>query len=58
MHAPTAPVATAARARFEELAGRQIHLEVFVRATPGWQDSPRALGELGYGDEVEEHDDR
>lgn len=51
-------IATAARARFEELAGRQIHLEVFVRATPGWQDSPRALGELGYGDEVEEHDDR
>ncbi len=51
-------IATAARARFEALAGRQIHLEVFVRATPGWQDSPRALGELGYGDEVEEHDDR
>ena len=42
-------VGTAARARFERLYGRQIHLELFVRVTPGWADDPRLLDELGYG---------
>ncbi|MBL8609356.1 MAG: GTPase Era [Myxococcales bacterium] len=47
-------IATSARARFEALAGRQVHLEIFVRATPGWQDNPRALSDLGYGGDTEE----
>ena len=42
-------VGIASRARFERMYGRQIHLELFVRVTPGWADDPRLLDELGYG---------
>ncbi len=43
-------IATLARARFEELAGKQVHLEIRVKVTPGWYEDPRLLDELGYGE--------
>jgi GTP-binding protein Era len=42
-------IGTAARGRIEDLVGRTVHLRLFVRVTPGWTDSERALAELGYG---------
>jgi GTP-binding protein Era len=42
-------VGIAARARIEELLGRQIHLELFVRVTPGWRDKPGLLADFGLG---------
>jgi GTP-binding protein Era len=41
-------IGSAARARVEELLGRQVHLEIWVRATPGWMDNEARLRELGY----------
>jgi GTP-binding protein Era len=41
-------IGSAARARVEELLGRQVHLELWVRATPGWMDDEARLRELGY----------
>jgi GTP-binding protein Era len=41
-------IGSAARARVEELLGRQVHLEIWVRATPGWMDDEARLRELGY----------
>jgi GTPase len=41
-------IGTAARLRIEELAGRKVYLELFVRVTPRWKNMPRQLGELGY----------
>jgi GTP-binding protein Era len=37
-----------ARARLEELLGKQVHLELFVRVTERWKDVPRQLREMGY----------
>jgi GTP-binding protein Era len=37
-----------ARKRIEELVGRKVHLELFVRVTPRWRDTPRMLAELGH----------
>jgi GTP-binding protein Era len=37
-----------ARQRLEELLGKQVHLELFVRVTERWKDVPRQLQELGY----------
>ena len=37
-----------ARARVEALIGRQVHLAVHVRTTPGWYESDQRLMELGY----------
>jgi GTP-binding protein Era len=37
-----------ARRRIEELLGKKVHLELFVRVTPRWKDVPRQLAELGY----------
>ncbi|HSO40176.1 MAG TPA: GTPase Era [Labilithrix sp.] len=45
-------VGTAARKRAEELLGRKVHLETFVRATPGWFDDAARLADMGYMDEA------
>jgi GTP-binding protein Era len=42
-------IGTRARARIEELYGRKVHLELWVRVTPAWRGEPRQLDELGYG---------
>jgi GTPase len=39
---------TAARLRIEELLGKKVYLELFVRITERWKDTPRQLRELGY----------
>jgi GTPase len=44
----------AARARIEELMGRQIVLKLWVRVTPDWRESKGLLAELGYGKERSE----
>jgi GTP-binding protein Era len=41
-------IGTGARKRLEELLGRKVHLELFVRVTPQWKSMPRKLAELGY----------
>ncbi len=41
-------IGSAARARIEQLLGQQVYLELFVRVTPSWKDTPRQLAELGY----------
>jgi GTP-binding protein Era len=43
-----AAIGTAARKRAEQLVGKKVHLETFVRATPRWFDDPSRLAELGY----------
>jgi GTP-binding protein Era len=45
-------VGRAARLRAEELLGRKVHLETFVRATPGWFDDAARLADMGYRDET------
>ena len=37
-----------ARKRLEEMIGRKVHLELFVRVTERWKSVPRQLAELGY----------
>jgi GTP-binding protein Era len=37
-----------ARKRIEGLIERKVHLELFVRVTPRWRDTPRMLAELGH----------
>jgi GTP-binding protein Era len=37
-----------ARKRLEEMLGKKIHLELFVRVTERWKSVPRQLSELGY----------
>ncbi len=44
-----AAIGTEARKRAEELLGKRVHLETFVRATPKWMDDAARLQELGYG---------
>jgi GTP-binding protein Era len=41
-------IGTAARARVEELLGKQVHLELFVRVTPGWYENDALLRSFGY----------
>lgn len=41
-------IGTAARRRAEELLGRKVHLQTFVRATPGWFDDAARLADMGY----------
>ena len=41
-------IGSGARARVEALLGRQVHLAVHVRTTPGWYESDHKLRELGY----------
>jgi GTP-binding protein Era len=45
-------VGRAARLRAEELLGRKVHLETFVRATPGWFDDAARLADMGYAGEA------
>jgi len=40
-------VGIASRERIEELLGRKVFLELFVKVKPGWQDDPRFLEEIG-----------
>ena len=46
-----AAIGTAARERAERLLGQKVHLDVRVKATPGWFDDAARLVDLGYGDE-------
>lgn len=39
-----------ARHRAEALLGKKVHLETFVRTTPGWFDDAARLADLGYGE--------
>ena len=41
-------IATRARARIEKLLDEHVNLEITVRVTPGWYESPALLDELGY----------
>ena len=41
-------IGTAARLKIEELAGKKVHLELFVRVSARWKETPRKLAELGY----------
>lgn len=43
-------IGTGARERAEHLIGAPVHLDVKVRATPGWFDNAAQLVDLGYGD--------
>jgi GTPase len=40
-------IGTSARQRIEELLGKQVHLELFVRVTPDWRARPDLLGDFG-----------
>jgi GTPase len=42
-------VGQGARKRIEELVGRQVHLELWVRVTPRWYESDAQLKDMGYG---------
>jgi GTP-binding protein Era len=46
-----AAVGKAARLRAEELLGRKVHLETFVRTTEGWFDDAARLADMGYAGE-------
>lgn len=41
-------IGMAARLRLEQLLGGKVHLELFVRVSDRWKDTPRRLSELGY----------
>lgn len=45
-----AAIGAAARERAERLLGQKVHLDVHVKATPGWFDDAARLVDLGYGD--------
>ena len=38
-----------ARADMQQMLGKPVHLEVWVRVRKGWSDDPAALRKLGYG---------
>jgi len=44
-------IGTKARARVEEMLGRQVHLKLWVRATPDWMNDTAKLRDMGYGQE-------
>ena len=44
-------IGTKARARVEEMLGRQVHLKLWVRATPDWMNDAAKLRDMGYGQE-------
>lgn len=50
-------IGTRARQRIEQLVGKHVRLELFVRVTPRWKDMPRQLSELGYEASRETHRD-
>ncbi len=41
-------IGTEARARAEALLGTQVHLKIWVRVTPDWQESDARLKDFGY----------
>jgi GTPase len=41
-------IGIAARLRLEQLLEKKVHLELYVRISPAWKDTPRKLNELGY----------
>ncbi len=45
-------IGAAARERVERLIGQRVHLDIHVRATPGWFDDAARLVDLGYSDEA------
>ncbi|HVJ89239.1 MAG TPA: GTPase Era [Labilithrix sp.] len=47
-----AAIGTAARERAEKLLDQKVHLDIRVKATPGWFDDEARLIDLGYGDET------
>ena len=40
-----------ARERVEQMLGRQVHLKLWVRATPDWMNDAAKLRDMGYGGE-------
>lgn len=46
-----AAIGTAARERVERLLGQKVHLDIRVKATPGWFDDAAHLSSLGYADD-------
>jgi GTP-binding protein Era len=42
-------IATQARLDMEQLFGGKVHLEVWVKAKPGWSEDRRFLQRLGHG---------
>jgi GTPase len=38
-----------ARVEIQEMLGKPVHLEVWVRVRKGWSDDPSAMRKLGYG---------
>jgi GTP-binding protein Era len=44
-------IGTEARKRAEELLGKKVHLELWVKVTPRWYESDARMKELGYGGE-------
>jgi len=49
-------IGTDARKRIADLIGVPVHLELFVRTTPGWRDNASLLDELGYAEGASLHD--
>lgn len=47
-------IGTRARERIEQLLGHRVHLELFVRETPGWVENASMLVELGYEETTRE----
>ncbi|MBI4703886.1 MAG: GTPase Era [Deltaproteobacteria bacterium] len=45
-------IGTRARERLEALTGRRVHVQLWIRHSPGWRDRPTELALLGYGDTV------
>jgi GTP-binding protein Era len=41
-------IGTQARARVEQLLGTQVHLQIWVRVTPGWYEKDSTLRDMGY----------
>jgi GTP-binding protein Era len=41
-------IGTEARKRIEELLGKRVHLELWVKVTPRWYESDARMKELGY----------
>jgi GTP-binding protein Era len=42
-------IGTEARAKVEQMIGKHVHLQLWVRVTPGWYENDAALREMGYG---------
>ncbi len=47
-------IGTKARERVEQMMGKQVHLQIWVRVTPGWSESDAMLRDMGYGDKPDE----